>query len=129
MPWSERASDISIRFRGPREVQSEVSAQALKKMVYERLVKRRQHASAIGLEALGRFGICDLVDIGAIDVFAQRRFIAEGGSEIRCFPRVDGGIIGARLGGLAASLFREAYRRSIGSGREHHDPVNWQACS
>jgi len=80
---------------------------------YERI---RQYASAIGLDASRRFGICDLVDINANGIFAQGNLIAEDASENYRFPRVDAEIIGERLGRLAEQLFRHVHR-SFGGAR------------
>jgi len=82
-----------------------------------------QHASAIGLEASRRFGICDFIDISANDVYAQRRLIAESGSKIHPAPRIDGGIIG-ELGRLAQELFGLVCPYVGRNQAGHHDPVD-----
>lgn len=81
---------------------------------YERI---RQHASAVSLDASRRFSICDLVDIGANGIFAQGNLIAEGVSENHPFPRVDGEVIGERLGRLAEQLFHHVHRYFGGARR------------
>ncbi len=80
---------------------------------YERI---REQAFAVNLEASRKFGICDLVDISENGIYVQRRSIAEDGSEHFRFPRVDGGVVGARLGRLAQQLFHVVYRHFGGAG-------------
>lgn len=83
-----------------------------------------QHSGAINLEAFHRFGIRDLVDVSANDIYAQRRLIAEGDSENFCFPRVDGGIIGERLGLLAVQLFDHVCPCFRHVGGNYHAPLD-----
>lgn len=83
-------------------------------LCYERI---KQFASAIGLEASRRFGICDLVDINANGIFAQGSLVAEDASKSYAFPRVHGEIIGEQRGQLAEQLFGHVHRY-FGGARE-----------
>ena len=69
---------------------------------YGKILKQ---ANVTNLEALRRFGICDLLDISANDVYSMRRLVAEGDSKDHPFPRVDGGVIGAQRGSFGVVLF------------------------